>query len=312
MFRRVSRSLVLRRAFSSSSPQDHYSVLGVKPDASAKEIKAAFYKLSKKYHPDTNPNDPVKAAEQFQKVASAYEALGTEDRRRAYDSTMTPRYSGPHIFTETRKRSRTTEKHKRYEDLDIDYKDFEHFQRTNRLFLLKMPNEFYDKLGNKKRAEDPEGYTNYRDSRAVQREEEERRLHEELEEMKRRQKHPLPSFEQLIREQEANARERRKKNTSITFGIVMTLLAIGYGATHVHMTFFSSFEEFAKAVEKLYGVSGNRCRFVTKYKHDEGKVVLKFTDDVVCLQFSSDQQQDLKRLEKLTATLMRNITVKSA
>ena len=53
-------------------------------------------------------------------------------------------------------------------------------------------------------------------------------------------------------------------------------------------------------------------RFVTKYKHDEGKLILKFTDDVVCLQFSSDQQQDLKRLEKLTATLMRNITVKSA
>uniref|UniRef100_A0AC34FZL6 Signal recognition particle 9 kDa protein n=1 Tax=Panagrolaimus sp. ES5 TaxID=591445 RepID=A0AC34FZL6_9BILA len=77
------------------------------------------------------------------------------------------------------------------------------------------------------------------------------------------------------------------------------------------MTFFSSYEEFAKAVERLHSVSGDRCRFVTKYKHNDGKVVLKFTDDIVCLQFSTDQQQDLKRLEKLTATLMRSTIVKA-
>uniref|UniRef100_A0AC34RIY7 Signal recognition particle 9 kDa protein n=1 Tax=Panagrolaimus sp. JU765 TaxID=591449 RepID=A0AC34RIY7_9BILA len=77
------------------------------------------------------------------------------------------------------------------------------------------------------------------------------------------------------------------------------------------MTYFPTFEEFSKAVEKLHNVSGKRCRFVTKYKHDEGYIVFKFTDDMICLQFKSDQQQDVKRMERLTASLMRNITVKS-
>ena len=136
MFCRASRNLALRRAFSSNPPQDHYSVLGLKPDASAKEIKSAFYELSKKYHPDTNPDDPAKAAEQFQKVAAAYEALGTEDKRKAYDSTMTPRYSGPRVYTDARARAKAATRHKQYEDLDIDYRDFEHFQKANRLVFI--------------------------------------------------------------------------------------------------------------------------------------------------------------------------------
>uniref|UniRef100_A0A7E4W1T0 SRP9-21 domain-containing protein n=1 Tax=Panagrellus redivivus TaxID=6233 RepID=A0A7E4W1T0_PANRE len=75
------------------------------------------------------------------------------------------------------------------------------------------------------------------------------------------------------------------------------------------MTYFNSYEEFAKAVERLHNVSGDKCRLVTKYKADEGRITIKYTDDIVCLQFASDQQQDLRRLEKLTATLLRAATV---
>lgn len=56
----------------SSPPLDPYAVLEIKRDATTKDIKAAFYKLSKKYHPDTNPDDPVKAADQFHKVMRRY------------------------------------------------------------------------------------------------------------------------------------------------------------------------------------------------------------------------------------------------
>ncbi len=73
----------------------------------------------------------------------------------------------------------------------------------------------------------------------------------------------------------------------------------------VRMTYFANWEEFAKAVEKLYSVNPNKCRFVTKYCHKEGQLVLKMTDDTVCLQYNTDQAQDAKRLEKLTSTLMR-------
>lgn len=60
----------------------------------------------------------------------------------------------------------------------------------------------------------------------------------------------------------------------------------------------------------LISVNSVCCRFVTKYNHKKGKMTLKMTDDVVCLQYETDQMQDVKRLEKLTATLMRHIVSK--
>ncbi|KAK0417195.1 hypothetical protein QR680_012873 [Steinernema hermaphroditum] len=74
------------------------------------------------------------------------------------------------------------------------------------------------------------------------------------------------------------------------------------------MTYFTSWDEFARAVEELYAGKPQKCRFVVKYDHKKGKMVLKMTDDVKCLQYGTDQLQDVKRLEKLTGSLMRSIT----
>ncbi|MGO4839693.1 DnaJ domain-containing protein, partial [Rhizobiaceae sp. 2RAB30] len=60
--------------------RDPYDVLGVAKNATAKDIKAAFRKLAKKYHPDQNPDDP-KAKEQFTAANQAYEILGDEKSR---------------------------------------------------------------------------------------------------------------------------------------------------------------------------------------------------------------------------------------
>lgn len=64
--------------------RDLYELLGVKPDASEAEIRKAFLKLAKKYHPDKNPGD--KAAEQkFKEVNFAHEVLKDKEKRAQYD-----------------------------------------------------------------------------------------------------------------------------------------------------------------------------------------------------------------------------------
>ncbi|KAJ7306055.1 hypothetical protein JRQ81_010421 [Phrynocephalus forsythii] len=65
--------------------EDFYQVLGVPRTASQKEIKKAYYQLAKKYHPDTNKDDP-KAKEKFAQLAEAYEVLGDEVKRKQYDT----------------------------------------------------------------------------------------------------------------------------------------------------------------------------------------------------------------------------------
>ncbi|RWL82649.1 MAG: J domain-containing protein [Mesorhizobium sp.] len=64
--------------------RDPYEVLGVAKNASAKDIKSAYRKLAKKHHPDQNPNDP-KAKDRFAAVNQAYEVVGDEKTRGAYD-----------------------------------------------------------------------------------------------------------------------------------------------------------------------------------------------------------------------------------
>ncbi len=64
--------------------RDPYEVLGVDRKASEAEIKSAFRRLAKKLHPDANKNDP-KAASRFAEINAAYEILGEEDKRKAFD-----------------------------------------------------------------------------------------------------------------------------------------------------------------------------------------------------------------------------------
>ncbi|XP_029944988.1 dnaJ heat shock protein family (Hsp40) member A3a isoform X2 [Salarias fasciatus] len=68
-----------------SSKQDFYQVLGVPRTASQKEIKKAYYQMAKKYHPDTNKDDP-QAKEKFAQLAEAYEVLSDEVKRKQYDT----------------------------------------------------------------------------------------------------------------------------------------------------------------------------------------------------------------------------------
>ena len=63
--------------------KDYYQTLGVDRNASEKDIKSAYRKLARKYHPDVNPGDKS-AEEKFKEVSEAYEVLSDKDKRTKY------------------------------------------------------------------------------------------------------------------------------------------------------------------------------------------------------------------------------------
>lgn len=69
-----------------SAKRDYYEVLGVSRDASPEEIKRAYRRLAKKYHPDRNKDNPKEAEAKFIEVSEAYEVLSNPEKRQRYDT----------------------------------------------------------------------------------------------------------------------------------------------------------------------------------------------------------------------------------
>jgi molecular chaperone DnaJ len=76
-----------------ASRPDYYKTLGVDKKAKADEIKKAYRKLARKYHPDRNPDDKA-AEERFKEISQAYDVLGDPDKRKQYDSGTGPFATG--------------------------------------------------------------------------------------------------------------------------------------------------------------------------------------------------------------------------
>ena len=66
-----------------NSSKDYYLILGISRNASESEIKSAYYKLAKKYHPDHNPSEPQKCKE----INEAYSVLSNAEDKRNYDNS---------------------------------------------------------------------------------------------------------------------------------------------------------------------------------------------------------------------------------
>jgi DnaJ-class molecular chaperone len=66
--------------------KDYYKTLGVSKSATAKEIKSAYRKLAREWHPDVNPTRKKQAEEKFKEISEAYDVLGDVEKRKTYDS----------------------------------------------------------------------------------------------------------------------------------------------------------------------------------------------------------------------------------
>lgn len=64
--------------------KDYYEILGVKKDASKEDIKKAYRKLARKWHPDINPGDK-EAEQRFKEISGAYDCLGNDEKKKLYD-----------------------------------------------------------------------------------------------------------------------------------------------------------------------------------------------------------------------------------
>jgi len=65
---------------------DYYNILGLRDDASRDDIKRAFRKLAKEWHPDARKHPRVKSTKRFAQISTAYEILSDPEKRKKYDS----------------------------------------------------------------------------------------------------------------------------------------------------------------------------------------------------------------------------------
>src|SRR3954469_5958472 len=77
--------------------KDPYKILGVDKKAPQDEIKKAYRKLARQYHPDRNPDD-ASAESRFKEISAAYDVLGDPDKRKEYDRHGANPFAGANPF----------------------------------------------------------------------------------------------------------------------------------------------------------------------------------------------------------------------
>ncbi len=99
--------------------KDYYAVLGIPKNAAQKDVKSAYRKLARKWHPDANPQNTKEAEEKFKEISEAYEVLGDAEKRKKYD-LLGPDWQQAARQAEQQRRYRTSAGGE-----DFDFGDFD-------------------------------------------------------------------------------------------------------------------------------------------------------------------------------------------
>lgn len=122
-----------------TSGKNYYTILKITPNATQEEIKQAYYKLSKLYHPDTNQSES--AHDYFTAINEAYNVLGNISNRRQYDRGLSPAYHPTSSKNPTRSGQQT--QHFQGKRIVYDFDDWmskynkEAIKRRKRNFAIK-------------------------------------------------------------------------------------------------------------------------------------------------------------------------------
>ncbi len=117
---------------------NHYDTLGIKRDASQQEIKDAYKKLVKKYHPDVYPGDKTFAEKKTQEINYAYDILSNKESKEAYDEEINPSYT----YTPPKYNNPESYSYTNYQNQNNN-SDFESYKRYADYHRSKIPNSNY-------------------------------------------------------------------------------------------------------------------------------------------------------------------------
>uniref|UniRef100_A0A8D8UE15 DnaJ-like protein 60 n=2 Tax=Cacopsylla melanoneura TaxID=428564 RepID=A0A8D8UE15_9HEMI len=115
----------------SGQDDTHYDVLEVKKNSSPKEIRSAFIRLSKEFHPDKNPKNPL-LHDKFVQLNEAYSTLNDIDSRRNYDASLNLKEAKRRIFVYRTENPGTSERPEFWKD----YYDFEAQMKKNEAIYI--------------------------------------------------------------------------------------------------------------------------------------------------------------------------------
>ena len=117
--------------------KDYFKILGISRNATDKEIKSAFRKLARKFHPDLHPHDEI-AESEFKEINEAYEILSDEDKKKSYEEYLS--YWSKNNYGKSRDfaREKNDKRFDEYKNFD-DFHKKQHFSMIFKRKILDIP-----------------------------------------------------------------------------------------------------------------------------------------------------------------------------